>query len=138
MQSSLIFCLLSFVSCHYIDKGLTDMNTYYVNLLKENCGENYFHPNKILIRFSDLTSPNIGVCYRNKHDITIFIDEKTWLLSSNKIRYQLFMHEASHCYLNIDHSSDENHYMYYQLDGHLSKDTVYKQVVSDIKKSCNK
>lgn len=138
MQASIIFCLFSLVNCKYIDNNLITYNNYYVELLKENCGEKYLHPRKILIAFDNLPSPQIGVCISNGVDFRIYFDKKYWLLSKNSERYQLFMHEASHCYLGIDHSPDEYNYMYYAQEHYLSEDIVYKQVINDIKKSCNK
>ena len=119
-----------------IDQKLKLYYDHYMSLINSNCPKlNKNQPKQIFIYFSDHKDSIIGLCSKNNYRFIVTIDNKYWSKADEAQKYQLVMHELSHCVLGIDHSSDIGNYMFPVLED-LSMNIVYEQVVQDIKNKC--
>ncbi len=142
IRYSLYFVLFIFITSYFIpytviDPTLGKYDQEFLVLLKNNCAENkYLHPIQKTIYFQDMPMNNIAYCSTNGYtSFKIVYNKKEWDIQSEDQRFSSLVHEFSHCYFGIGHSSDPNHFMF-AYENNLSKEVVEKQVLELIKEQC--
>lgn len=150
IRKSIIFiCLLLIISLLFankpaviIDEQLKPYHDEYFRLIKNNCPSlQFFYPPRIEIGFGYLKKGTIGLCEANsvKFKITVdttFWEEKEYLMDKESDRYQLIMHELTHCLLRLDHIDAGAHFMSSYLMP-LKKETTKQQLIEIIKGLCD-
>lgn len=132
----LIISLILSIPYKRINPDLKQYNDQFQDLLKLNCKKNLNRfKRQIIITFMELRYPTVGLCIHGVTNIMIFIDPVAWNKYPEMERYQLFMHEATHCYLGLTHKQDVLHYMNSFLVP-LSYEDVNNQLVDSIKEVC--
>lgn len=120
----------------HIDSELKSYNDEFLGLLKGNCNKDLTTFNRqVIIRKGSLDYPVVGLCVRGLTNLFIIVDKDAWSSYTETQRYQLFMHEATHCYLNFKHQQNVFNYMNDYLVN-LDKDSVTNQVIDNIKEAC--
>lgn len=117
---------------------LTKYYKHFKTLHKKHCKEPYFgHDKSALIQFKKLKSPRAGECRFMMYKYEIDIDPDIWALLDNDRRYELMMHELSHCEMPfLTHVDNPNHYMYESLTG-SSKKSVKRQMIQLMELMCS-
>lgn len=125
-----------------IDEQLKPYQTEYFNLIKYNCPTlEFFYPSRVEIKFGDLPEGVIGLCEANSVKFKVTIDEEFWnrkevLVDKESDRYQLVMHELTHCMLRLDHIDIGTHFMASYLLP-IKKEKTKEQLTEIIKVLCN-
>lgn len=103
------------------------------------------HPGRITIKFVHFpeTSTIVGTCYVFPNTVDIVISQDYWMYLPMHMRYALITHELTHCFLGNEfiaayplHTPDPNHYMFWQMNGAISADTVKEQLIQVAKDKC--
>lgn len=135
----IIFFLL-YVPIKIIHKDYYNYYQEYQNLLKNYCPSHNFYVNQVIIQPGNLDPVHtsiIGTCFNGKIlSSIIIIDKSFWEIASNDQKYQLIMHEMSHCFINKRHIDNPFNYMYPYNDETLTKEVTKNQVINDIKEIC--
>lgn len=119
-----------------IDPALKGYYDYYQELKNEVCPSlKLYKPAKIIIDFGMKSGPYIGICYRSNIGFHITVDRQWWDHEDEQDRFQLMMHELSHCMLGLDHIEDPSNYMYPSFM-YLDKDTVIQELTANFKAQC--
>ena len=135
MLAAIALWVVALLPVRTIDPNLEAYDQWYNAVVSTFCEESDYTSNQSRIMFSDLKSPEIGVCIRYGFGYIIQIDRKFWERASAMERLTLFVHEKTHCELKIDHNSDPNHYMYYSLTT-VSRDDLVFQLAVDAAETC--
>ena len=137
----IVLCLAYIVkSCipyTVIDPQLSKYDTDYLNIVKQYCGSTkYFHPLQKTIYFEDMNTNHIAYCARNMFTkLNIVVDTKYWNISTDDMKYSTMVHELTHCYFKVGHSSNIGHYMY-SYENFLPRETVNAQLIEFLKEQC--
>lgn len=135
----ILMMLQTFAPYTKVDPELEKYDKEFLATVNKYCTKSqYLQPWQKAEYFNDLGEGHIGYCSTN--DITkliIRINPKYWNGKSEDEKFSTFSHEATHCYLNTDHSPNPNHFMF-AYENYLSKETVQAQLIEFLKKKCNK
>jgi hypothetical protein len=99
----------------------------------------YYHPSQFTIDFAqlqDINHPIIGVCQKNLNRYQIYVDEEFWETANDSAKYELIVHEMTHCLFLEGHSDDEGSYMYPSIR-FLGRSTVTQQFDAYLDRACN-
>lgn len=109
-----------------------------LNTVKLYCRpDQYFNPKSKTLLGAALELPVIGICETDRESyFKIYLDNAYWDGASEDYRYELMLHECTHCLFFENHSSNPNHYMYYQIRD-LTKEKSKEQFIEYLKKRCN-
>ena len=121
-----------------IDKQLEPYYNESLATIKEYC-PTYKEIKNYKIKFSDNIDPQHGVIglstgYYGRY--TIQFERHYWKYLDSDDRYSLFIHEASHAMLNVEHIDDPGHYMNPELMHNLTKEVVRQQFIKIIREHC--
>jgi hypothetical protein len=125
-----------------VDKELEPYFTDFKHLVSYGCPSKKLlrDPGRQRIIFEEFpeTSEAVGVCRTFLNISDIKIDSMYWKFANEDTKYQLVMHELTHCYLKNSmtpilasyplHTQDERHYMFYRIN-FLSKWETQRQVI---------
>ena len=140
MYFSVVISLVLFLitPVYYTEKELKSIQDEYMSIVNLYCNKNqYFHSNKIILKFSNLQEEHVGLCTTFISGYKIEIDKQFWEKSNKDTQFQLLVHEMRHCMFKADHSENENNYMYKTLND-LTKREVINQAIIDLRVSCGK
>lgn len=127
-----------FIPIHYINPQLKSITDEIFNTVNLYCKHNqYYIPKNTLVYFKKLKEPIVGQCGLGFHQYSIVLDTTYWNYYNDDYKYQLLVHEYSHCILFKKHVSDETNYMFPSMVK-LTKEQVKEQFVRDLKEHCEK
>ncbi len=126
----------SCVSVRYVEPGLESYVQQFLTITETYCKSNYRKPRQILIYKTDLPENIVGLCTSNLTGFTVRFDRKTWDSYSESDRYQLAIHEFSHCFLDINHSIYFDNYMFGSMNHSITKEDVNNQLIDNLKTKC--
>jgi hypothetical protein len=109
-----------------------------LDIIKQHCIKGqYFDPPKQFLYFTNLPDNEIGECDipRSYAYYIIKIDSSYWNRATEEQRYEVMVHEMTHCTLFLQHSDDKNNYMYYSIVG-LTTLEVNKQFIDNLRSHC--
>ena len=130
------FYLYYFVPIYYCDKELKPYKNEVAEIVEQYCpNQNYNRPLHQYIYFKRLKNYAIGECEIKFHTYKILIDPVFWKTASEQAKYETYVHESAHCLLSAIHVDNPSNYMFYMLNG-LSKETVKRQFINDLKVHC--
>lgn len=122
-----------------IDSRLEPYVQEYQYLLIDHCPSwhNITNPSieTYTIETYDSKSEEIGACYYSKDQIRIVINLDWWEHNPTD-RRELVFHEMAHCFLQKDHSTDIENYMFPILNPATQFDYM-RQVIKDIERRCH-
>ena len=124
-----------------VDKELEPYYKAYSNYLSNNCYRfEYEDPHKLIIKFDNLEADVIGSCNIYMLDIKreIVIDRGYWNAVDDVSKMMLFGHEFAHCFLNSEHSTHENNFMFDNIPTDLNYFVFLFQFDSEVKGKCSK
>lgn len=119
-----------------------ELKPYYNNFMataKQYCPEKDLNiPVKMDIDISDKVDAGIlGYCVQYKHMFYyISINKSFWDQSPISDRYQVMMHELTHCVMGEGHSEDPDSYMYYSIN-YLTTEETEQQLTDFFNEKCN-
>ena len=122
-----------------IDPQLKPYYNEYLLLAKLYCNEKDLNiPRRISIQLSDwMEEGTLGFCIQYPTmSYFIRIQETYWNKANEAQRYQVIVHELSHCVMREGHSDDPHSYMYYAIND-LSIEETNRQLVDFLSKKCN-
>lgn len=129
-----------------INPAFIDLYSGYMNVYKESCtrGGKLMGLKKIPPRIIMLFEPNgpdessLAVCFRLGRTSRISVDPASWEeYGTDDARRQIIFHELSHCILKLEHNIEDNrNYMFPRIEVILDKDSLIKQVSTDMKEFC--
>lgn len=137
-----IYLFYTFFPFHSVDKGLAPYINNSMKIVEQKCKpggyfKGYYNPGKRIIKFEKLEDDVIGYCLKELNSYEISIDPDHWKKSNENGRYQLIMHEISHCVINKKHVDNYENYMY-PIEVTLSKEQVEQQFIKDLEEYCGK
>jgi hypothetical protein len=117
-----------------IDPGLQPYYDHFAQLVQVTCpnAEPMRTPGRLILKFKefDVEDPAVGKCGVFLNTAEIQIDSVYWHFANVDQRYQLVMHELTHCFFKSFilakypfHTSDEGHYMYYRMNDLTTAET---------------
>lgn len=134
-----LVCLLTMLSSYipftYIDSELKSYNDQFLVTMNQYCKTIPNDKPQKIIRLGGAGGSYIGVCKLGLSRWTIVFDRAYWNISNREDRFQLYAHEATHCYLDLDHSSDPGNYMYPSYI-YLDPYVVQQQLINNLRKVC--
>lgn len=124
---------------HRVDKELDMYHQMFMSVVRYNCKEDeYYQPNQLIVDFSpDSDWNNLGTCQTGLSRSEIHINKDEWVGLSDDDKFQLMMHEETHCVLKLDHIDDDGHYMSPAMHEIPWYKTVY-QVMTLVRSVCTK
>jgi hypothetical protein len=134
--SSILLAFATYVYAPVVAVG-EDFKFYYSQfmvLYNRHCSYRKL-PNKIVIKYKKLPSGIIGLCTSSAVSATISIDPEYWEMANENFKKQLMYHELGHCFLDLDHVEDKNHYMNAYVS-EISNDELMRQVREDFRNKC--
>lgn len=132
----LLLSLLLFLPYRKIDPVLNiyyNTMTYVLN--KECPSKKYYNPRQVEIKFDNLQGQTIGICMKGINKYVIKIDSSWWSEANQDDRFQLAVHELSHCMLNAEHVDISGHFMAPQFQPLPMRDVII-QLKELIKEKC--
>ena len=142
IYSLFLLSLGMYYDTYYIQDVDPRIKPYYdevLNIIKSKCNDDQYKHEGFKIKLGKVVDDNetVGICttyiYSNKFNIDL--DEQYWNNVNDLTRFHLFLHEAAHCFLDIDHVEDNKHFMYYRLE-YISKEELYKQFNEILEDKC--
>lgn len=140
---AIFFCLgyLAFVAMpsKNVDSTLKPYYDDYYSVVRPLCSTvHYLTQNKVNVKFADLSMlghGTIGLCRARLFMYTVLIDPRAWLIMTEADRYQVMMHELSHCHMFLPHVDDPYNYMFaYEVT--MSKEEVRRQLIENAHIHC--
>lgn len=118
-----------------IDPEFVPLMNDIVSDIEVGCPK-YPLPPVLEVHFGKLDNQTIGLCQKNWYHSWITVNKSYWINFNDADRYQLLVHEGSHCLLNEPHRDDRTHYMYPYFVT-LSHAEIEKQYLALIKEKCD-
>lgn len=120
-----------------IDPKLVPYQKEFIETVQAYCPVYmYLHPIQTTIYFDKLIPNRIAYSLTNGWTRVRFVfDKEHWDKANEDSRYATAIHEFSHGYLGMDHSTDPNNYMF-AYDFIISKEEVKKQLITALKERC--
>jgi hypothetical protein len=134
--------LLLLFSCappeHVYDDAFTPYVVKFKEMRKESCSsyDEDLDQSHQFIKFETLMPSYLGLCAMGPDSFTIKIDKGFWSRASEDERYEVIMHELTHCFLYMGHINEKNHYMN-PNEQRITKEMVDKQMVDIFKSKCD-
>jgi len=128
--------LFMMIPIQHVTPDLKPYHDPIIKYVEEHCSQHhYFHPLKTFIRFNKLPSPIIGLCRVAPLEYIIDIDPQYWNNTSEDLRWELMLHEMSHCIFRLDHTDDPDNYMYPELVD-MKKEKAWQQFENNVSYLC--
>lgn len=128
------------VPIHYVNEELQPYYNEFFTYVDSKCKKEQINvPSQIVVDFGPMMSEgDIGYCIAiDGIRFKINIDKDYFIRSNEEQKFNLMVHELSHCVLSQKHSEDSRHYMYYMENG-LSKEATIIQLKQVIEGICDK
>lgn len=117
---------------HYVTLHLIPYVNDVNNVIKISCDKSkIFKYYDSVIDFDDLSDDEIGVCSFGKNVFTITFDRKFWQVATEAERFQLVMHEETHCLLHQMHVDKKDNFMY-----PVFTDIPREKIIKQLKEFC--
>jgi hypothetical protein len=137
--SIFISLMYLFFPLKIINPELQPYYNHFMMTAKAYCDERDLNqPDRIEIDFSSTMDRNIlGYCMRYG-DLSYFlkIQKQFWDRATDAEKYQLVIHELTHCVMREGHSDDRKHYMYYAMNS-LTIEETSKQLNDFLLQKCS-
>lgn len=105
--------------------------------------DQYNNQSRVSIKFADLKSPTIGSCTLGADSFWIVIDKDYWNKADENLKYNLIMHELTHCYFAHGliaaypmHTDELFHYMQPTIS-YIPINYIREQLLTFAKERCN-
>lgn len=127
-----------FTPVYYVNPQLKPLTNEIFSTVNQYCKPGqYYNPRHTFIYFKKLKEPIVGQCGFGIQKYTIQLDPSYWNIYNNDDKFQLLVHEFSHCILFKDHVNDRNNYMFASMVN-LTKEQIMEQFIKDLKEHCEK
>ena len=126
-----LFLFPNLIPFSYVDN---ELKGYLKEFKDEIKGCSYAHANggiQFVMVFQDKLETELAYCQKSLTLRRIVIDKSFWDKLDYSGKYQIVMHELSHCYLNTKHMDKYPHYMntYYDKQDFIkTKDELRKEI----------
>lgn len=137
MRNLILFSIILLTSLTASAGVLTEMYDDIMNTVKLYCRpDQYFNPSKKTLIQVSFKKPVIGLCETDAHTFwTISIDMNYWNSNTIDMRYELMVHEMTHCIFLRNHVDNNKNYMYPVIRD-LPKEETKKQFIENLKEDC--
>lgn len=134
----LFLCIYYFTPINYCNKNLKPYVKEVLEITNKYCTKKqYYNPLHTYIYFKKLPNNIIGYCSSKINGYGITIDPIYWKYATEADRFQLVVHEMSHCIIGKNHVDNKFNYMYYSLYP-LSKQIVTQQFIENLRSVCGR
>jgi len=117
-----------------------DLQPYYtefVNIITNECPSiKYTNKGKRNIGFANIGGKTLGYCMMTGFGYTIMIDSTYWSRANDTDKYEVIMHELTHCLLREPHNYDPDNYMFPSKEKCIPKEVILEQIKEYARKHC--
>lgn len=138
ISASIILLLIVFLCypIHYVNPQLKPLTNEIFSIVNQYCKPGqYYNPRHTFVYFKKLKEPIVGQCGMGIQRYSIVLDPPYWNYYNINDKFQLLVHEFSHCILFKNHVDDPKNYMYYSMVN-LTKEQIKEQFIKDLKEHC--